>query len=801
MFKNYLKITFRNIVKHKGHSLINILGLAIGMACCILILLYVGYELSFDRYHENTNNIYRLGIDATMGGRNLKVPFANVPVTPAMINEFPEVVNAVRLDDESKIIASFGDRQFYEDNVFYADNSIFEVFSFPLLKGDERNALKAPFTIVLTEQTARKYFGDDEPIGKIITFDNKDDYRVTGVMKNVPSNSHFTFDMLCSFETQIKKDPAIAETWMNFSCFAYLLFENNCDIEKFKQKLPSFVDAHMGEVISSIGGTLIYVIEPLADIHLHSTMDIETPGSSDIRYIYVFTIIAVSILLIAYINFINLITARSTLRAKEIGIRKTMGASKYMLAKQFIGESITYSFLALIISLIIVELLLPVFGSISDCDVSLNNSNIIWLLPALILSAIFLGLIAGIYPAFHLSSYRPVTALKGGLLTGTAKSRLRGALVVGQFAISIALIAGTIIIFSQLQFMKNKSLGFNKNRVLIIGDKGLEDFESSDVIREKLLSIDGVVNVATASEIPGEFLSVSVYIPEGFSEDESEMMSTIYVDHDFIPTLEMELAEGRNFLPNSRKDMEESALINEAAVRKFGWESGLGKTIKVSGDGDEMDTWEERNIIGVIKDYHMISLHKAIEPLYIDYSNNDFDRVMVKIKLGDISGTVGKIEKIWQDIMPDKPFDYYFLDQRFDVQYRKEERLSAILLYFTSLAIFIACLGLYGMSSFTIEQRTKEIGIRKVLGASITGIAGLMTRNFLMLVVISNIIAWPVAYFAVKRWLENFAYRVKLNIVMFLIAGAIALIVALITISSQAIKAAQANPVDTLRHE
>jgi len=799
MFKNYLKIVFRNIFKHKGQSLINILGLAIGMACCILILLYVGYELSFDKYHENADRIYRLGIDATMGGRNLKVPFSNAPAIPAMINEFPEVINAVRLNDESKIIVSYGQKQFYEDKIFYADNSIFEIFSFPLIKGDPHNALKAPYTIVLTEQTAQKYFGDDDPIGKTITFENKDDYQITGVIKNVPSNSQFTFDMLCSFETLIQRDPSIAEVWLNFSNVSYLLLEKDCDIEKFKQKLPSFVNAHMGDILASLGGTLDYVIQPLTDIHLHSTMDVEIPGNSDIHYVYIFTIIAVSILLIAYINFINLITARSTLRAKEIGIRKTLGASKLILAKQFIGESIAYSFLALMISLIIVELLLPVFRSTSGCDISINNSNILWLIPVLIASALFIGLLAGIYPAFYLSSYKPVNALRGGLFTGGAKSRLRAALVVGQFAISIALIAGTIIIFSQLQFMKNKSLGFNKNQVLVMGDKGLEDFKSNDVIRQKLLSVDGVVNVAMASEIPSEFLSVSVYLPERFTEDESEIMNTIYVDHEFIPTLEIELAEGRNFLPNSEKDVKESAIINEAAVRQFGWESGVGKTIKVSGD--EVGTWEERNIIGVIKDYHMFSLHKAIEPLYIGYSNDDFDRIMIKIKPGDISGTLGKIKKIWQDIVPDKPFDFYFLDQRFDAQYEKEDRLSTILLYFTSLAIFIACLGLYGMSSFTIEQRTKEIGIRKVLGASITGIAGLMTRGFLLLVIFSNIIAWPVAYFAVKQWLENFAYRVELDIGMFLMAGAIALIIALITVSYQSIKAARTNPVNTLRSE
>ena len=799
MLKNYLKTTFRNLSRHKGYAFINIFGLAVGMACCILILSYILTELSYDKYHEHTDQIYRVATDVNAGGFIAKLAISNAPLGPALKNNYPEVLQFARIQPRDKQFVAYENRRFFEGGVLWADNSIFNVFSFPFTKGDPVSALQTANSIVLTEESAKKYFGDTDPLGKMLRFNNQDNFTVTGVVEKVPHNSHFSFDMLCSLETRYAQNRENMEVWLNFNLYTYLLLPEDYDFKILEQKLPEVVDKYMGNDLKAMGGEIHYFLQPLTGIHLHSNLENEISGNSRISYIYIFSAIALFILLIACINFMNLATARSAVRAKEVGLRKVVGALKKQLIMQFVGESLLISIFAFIFSLVLLRFVLPVFSSISGRDLHLDFMGIPWLIPGLIGLVIFVGLIAGSYPAFFLSSFKPVTVLKGQIKSGRASTTFRCILVISQFVISITLIIGTSIILKQLNFVKNKNLGFDKGNLIVSELMNSRLRQSQQSIKAELKKVPGVINAATSHVVPGQDANVQPFIPEGFSQEQAQMMQSINIDPEFIPTYGIELIEGRNFSHEFTTDADKAVIINETAMRKFGWDTAVGKTIQVPGN--IVSEWNQRSIIGVVKDIHIDSLHSIIMPLCLSNESNYFNTITIRINPKNVSETLGLLQEKWKTIDPVNPFDFFFLDEYFGRQYASDERLRNIFGAFTLFAIFIACLGLFGMASFMAEQKTKEIGIRKVLGASIPGVVTLMSRDFIKLVLAANVIAWPIAYFTMQSWLQNFAYQTGITIWIFVQTAALAIGIALITVSYQSIKSAFTNPVDAIKHE
>ena len=799
MFKNYLKSALRNIKKHKGYASINIIGLAIGMACCILIVMYIATELSYDRYHKNAGRIFRLGLDANMGGIKVVAPISTVPSAPAIVQNYPEVVDAVRIRTVSRTSVEYENKQFYEDGILYADNSIFSVFTFPMVIGDSRTALETAYSVVLTEDTARKYFGDLNPVGRTLKLNNELNFVITGVMKNVPPNSHFTFDMVCSYETLYDRNKEIMEEWFNFRDYTYLLLSEGFDHRELESKFPALIAKHMGSTLQAIGGEINFFLQPLTIIHLHSNLENEMSPNSSITYIYIFAAVAIFILCIACINFMNLATARSSTRAKEVGMRKVVGAERKELVRQFLGESLLYSYLSLLMALLISWLVLPFVSSLSGRDLSMNFARVPWLIPGLIGLALFVGLLAGSYPALFLSAFRPVQVLKGNLKTGSSHSRLRSVFVVSQFMISIILIIGTGIILSQIQFMKNKSLGFDKENVLVVEIMDRSMRRTLDSIKAEIQRIPGVLSVSSTSLVPGQEPSVQPFVPEGYTEKQAQLMEIFWIDHDFFPTLGMEVVKGRNFSPEFGTDSSSAVIINETAARRYGWENPVGKTIRAPSD--EIMKWESFTVVGVVKDFHRTSLHSVIAPQLIGNDPDRFDELAIRIAPENTDATLNLLREKWKEIDPQRPLDFFFLDSHLDSQYGAEERLSDILSVFSAFAIFIACLGLFGMASFAAEQRTKEIGIRKVLGASVPGVVVLLSKDFLKLIAVANLMAWPLVYFGMHQWLQNFAYKTGINIWIFLFTGVVAMGIALATVSYQSIKAAFLDPIKAIKYE
>ncbi|MDH5384649.1 MAG: ABC transporter permease, partial [Candidatus Aminicenantes bacterium] len=772
MIGNYLKIALRNVRKHKGYALVNIAGLAIGMACCILIGIYILTELSYDKFHEKAPQIYRMGIDAKLGGNIIKLPITNAPVGPVLVDDYPEVLSAVRLRRRDRIPVKYNDRLFYEDEILWADNSIFEIFTFPMIKGDPGTALDRAYTVVLTRSLAEKYFGDEEPIGKMLRLNNLDDYTVTGVVEEVPHNSHFTFNMLCSFETLYASKRLERDFWLNFNLYTYLLLPENYDYRQLEDKFPALVEKYMGQQIQAMGGEIKYFLQPLSRIHLYSHMENEIAATGDIRNVYIFSAIALFILFIACINFMNLATARSAIRAKEVGMRKVIGAGRSELIRQFMGESLVYSLVALVLGFFLVQMALPFFRSMSGIELRFSLSEAGWMIPGLLGLVIFVGLVAGCYPALFLSAFQPARVLKGDIKSKGVHSRLRSVLVTAQFVISVALIIGTGIIINQIRFMKNKSLGFSKKNILVVPIMDNEIEKVLESIKARLREIPGVVSAGASSVVPGGEPDVVPFVPEGFTEEQSQPMEWIGVDPDFLPTLGIDIVAGRNFSREFGTDQEQTVIINEAAARRFGWEDPVDKTIRQPDDAPSTAIkWKTRTVIGIVKDFHLNSLHQIIGPLFITNTPDYLNMLSIKISSINQATTLEQIKETWKTIDPGRPFDYFFLDDSFDSQYRSEEKLSDIIASFTAFAIFVACLGLFGMASFATEQRGKEIGIRKVLGATVPNVLVHLTKDFIKLVAIANIIAWPFVYFGMKNWLQDFAYRTQIGFGVFLLTG------------------------------
>jgi putative ABC transport system permease protein len=800
MFKNYVTITLRNIVKQKAYSFINIAGFAVGLATCILILLYVIHELSYDKFHTNADRIYRIGVEGNLSGEFVQYPLSNLGTGPTMLKDFPEVEGFTRIYPLDRMPVEHNKKSFYEERLFYVDESFFEVFSFPLLQGNSESALVAPYSIVLTQDMARKYFGDEPAMGEQVRLNNRYDYAVTGIMENCPANSHLQFDALCSIESFYVIRNRDLDEWTNFNNYTYLLLGKNIDPAEFTEKFPAFIDNYMAALKKVLGGEIGFFVQPVIDIHLHSKLGYDTPGNSDITYIYIFSAIAFFILLIACINFMNLATARSSGRAKEVGLRKVMGAEKRMLIKQFLAESMLYCIVSLLAAVGLVKLALPVFGSIAGVELGFHFGEMPWLIPAFIGFTLFAGLLAGSYPAFFLSAFEPVNVMRGSFKAGAANSRFRSVLVVVQFIISITLISGTAVMLGQLRYMKNKNLGFDEEHVVVIPlmDQSMED--KIPAIKTALKSYSTVLNVSAASDLPGSYPDYNIYVPEGFTIEQTQLMHRINCDIDFIATLGMEIKEGRNFSIEFATDPEDSVVINETAAAKYGWDEPLGKKIGVF-EGERMTDVRPRKVIGVVKDFHVRSLHDKILPLLLTNQQDYFEEIAVRIKPGNIAGTMDQLRAEWKKFDPDRPFEYYFLDSNFNQQYEKDESLNRIIAYFTVFAIAVACLGLYGMASFMAEQRFKEIGIRKTLGASVAGIVVLISKDVMRLLLIANLIALPIAYAVLHRWLEGFAYRTGISAGTFVLSAVIVFVIGYSTIAYQSIKAALLDPVEAIRSE
>jgi putative ABC transport system permease protein len=802
MFKNNLKIAFRNFIKYKTYSFINVAGLAIGLAAAIVIGVYVFTELSYDKFHEKAERIYRIGTFLEFGGNGGRMASTNFTVGPTLKRDYPEVEQSVRLRRFADVTPiNYKEIKYTAKDVFYADPPFFKIFTFKTFSGNPESALEQPYSVVLTKTIADKIFKNEQPIGKTLQLsDNKNLFTVTAIVEDVPQNSHFTFTMLCSFESMREQVGAQMEQWMgDFQNYTYILLNKGVDHEKFEAIFPPLVQNNVGELLTATHGKFEFFLEPLHTIYLYSNTLNIISKSGDIRYIYLFSSIAFLILLIACINFLNLATARSLTRFKEIGVKKVLGTKKSQLIFQFLWESIFFTVFAVIIALILISILWPVIQQFTGLEVSVIYDNAFLFTGGLTFLTIFIGLVAGSYPAFYLSAFNPHHSLKDSKV-GRHGSHFRSILVVVQFAISIMLVVGSLIIANQLHYVQNKKMGFKKDNVVVVPFDYKASTRSVESLKSDLLANPDILGVTTSSNSPGHGARGNIFIPEGFTAKDAPMVNAINVDTDFLTTMKLDLIEGRNFSDMFPSDRDNSIIINEALVKRFGWKNPVGKKITEARQNQPAKT-----VIGIVADYHFVPLQYKINPLVIENERDTEDHRVNYFLVGIAPNNVKKSVEFIQSVLENKnslqPYEYIFLDDSFNTMYHSEMFLSRIFSYFTAIAISLACLGLFGLAAYTEEQRTKEIGIRKVLGASVAEVFILLSKEFMKWVLIANVIAWPVAYYFMNKWLQDFAYRIDIDWWIFALSGGIALLIALATVSFQAIKAAMANPVESLRYE
>ena len=800
MLRNYLKIALRNLRRHAGYSFINIAGLAMGLACCVLIGLFVRNELSYDAFHSDADRVYRVVTSATIP--NAPQDFfalTSRPIGAAIRQEYPEAEAVVRLTTWNPIVKDDG-QYFYDDDFISAEPALFDVFSFKLLKGDPKTALSEPYSVVLTETTASKYFGELDPVGETLVLNDTLNYRITGIVEDVPENSHFTFDALTSWITGETNNPVTNTEWLALGTYTYVRLKPDTDAQVFESKISDLIMRNFGEQLRSGGIEATVGLEPLTEIYLHSDRKAQIGPTGDVRYIYVFSAIAVFVLLIACINFMNLATARSMERAREVGVRKVVGSSRTALIRQFLSESTLLAVLAMVVSFFLIAAALPLFNEISGKNISFwALISPTWLV-ALPVLTIVVGFLAGSYPALALSGFRPVEVLKGSFARTGRGVRLRQALVVFQFATSVALIVGTLIVTQQLDYMKNQDLGFDRDQVVVVDATGVPGgpamANAYRTVKQELGQHPAVRSVSASATVPGRNTWLIIIGAESLPEGDTRRARIVVTDHDYIETMDIEIAAGRMLSEDFATDDTAAALVNESAVENLGWgsnEEALGKWVEVNGN--------RLTVVGVIKDYHHFSLKEEIEPIIVRILPPTFDYFAVRASTAEMDGVLAHLERTWGRLYPGYPFEYFLLDDDFDTQYAAEDQLTRIFGTFAFIAILIACLGLFGLASFVTTQRTKEIGVRKVLGASVGAIVLLLSRDFAKLVLIALVVAAPLAYFAMDRWLDDFPYRVGITPAVFLIAGFAALLIAVLTISFQSVKAALSDPVKSLRYE
>ena len=801
MFKNYLKIGLRHLIKNRLYAATSVLGLSIGIACSILIMLYLTNELSYDRHHENADRIYRLGAEYTIGGKVSR--FANIgrPVGPTLKKDYPEVLEFTRFRKYNVVtgnpvllsVAGEKDKEIEEQRVYWADSTVFDIFTYKFSSGKPNTSLTRPNTVVITESIARKLFGDSNPLGKVIEIDKSERCEITGVIEDPPNTTHLNFEVLISWSTFHSE--ADLQRWVGGHVYTYLLFPEQHNMDAFQAKWPSFYEQYMAATFKQVGGSCNVVIQPLKDIHLHSDLTWEAENNGDIIYIYVFAAVGIFILIIASINYVNMATARSILRAKEVGIRKVAGALRKGLIKQFFSEAVivvTISFAAAIIMAIAG---LPVLNDLTARSLTLDPSSGLLLLRGTIGVVVLVTLIAGLYPAFYLSSFIPAKVLTRRPVERAGGVSLRQVLVIIQFTISIVIIISTLVVLDQLNYMKNKDLGFNRENIIAISAKGTSIKSSLESAKTELLEHPDILQVSISENLPGQNLnmtSLSFESEDGAMEDLE--VNFLEVDYEYLDLMGVEIVEGRNFDRAMSTDKDLAVIVNQMLVDKFGWSDPIGKKVNAGSD-------TPLQIVGVVNDFHMETLHNEIRPVVMLLLDPPGSWIFLRASDANLGSTITFLEKKWQEFEPNFPLNYVFVSENLRQMYQGDEKVSNLFGYCSIIAIFISCLGLLGLSAFTTERRIKEVGIRKVLGASSSNIVSVLSREFLMLVLIANIVGWPLAYLAMDKWLEQFAYQTTISWWIFLAAGALAMSIAIATISFHAIKAALSNPVDSLRYE
>jgi predicted permease len=785
MILNYIKVTLRNILKHKGYAFINIVGLAIGMACCLLIAIWVLDELSYDKFHENASTLYRVEENQHYSGRVYHVNVTPYPLGPALKEEIPEIKEATRVVWAGGMLLRYNENAFFESDARAVDPSFLHMFTFPLLRGDKDTALDSPHSLIISQEIAEKYFGDEDALGKSVSVNNKHDFTVTGVLNRVPHNSYLQFDMLIPYQ-YLEKEGRTNQHFGSNSILTFVQLEESATQQQVDEKILGFIRTKLEESRTDLE------LMAYTRLHLHAYFGYDkTMGA--IQYVYIFSVIAVFLLIIACINFMNLATARSANRAREVGMRKVVGALKTHLIRQFYGETVIFALIALVIAVLLTMLLLPAFSNFAEKELSWGVSGIQGILLGLVGITFFTGVVAGSYPALFLSSFQPVKVLKGSLKSGRGAALFRRVLVVFQFVLSISLIIGTTVVYKQLHYMQSKRLGWDKEHVIYIPLRA-DIRESYQALKDELVKDSHVLGVTGADARPTNIGSNSSGVDwDGKSEEMQVLIGQSVVDFDYIETLKIEMVAGRSFSREHPSDHSKTFIVNEEVAKLMDKESVVGERFRFMGvDG---------TIVGVMKNFHFKSVKEVIEPLAIIVAPEELRYMLIRLAPGDTTVSLEAIENIWGRVIPNYPFDYRFLDEDFAWMYRAEGQIGVLLRTFAILAVVVACLGLFGLASFTAEQRTKEIGIRKVLGASVSQITTLLCREFFLLVVIANVLAWPLAYFGMRSWLQNYAYRTELGVVIFVLALGLALLVALISVSFQALRAAMSHPAEALKYE
>lgn len=802
MLKNYLLVAFRNISRQKFYAFLNVMGLTVGIASCLFITLYVKDEISYDRMHPDADRMYRVNLDAKLAAQEIAVAVSCPPMAAALIQEVPEVESVVRVQQNGSVVMKYEDKAFTQERVFSADSNFFSFFNFPLVEGNSKNALKEPNTLVLTESVARKIFGSENALGKLLTVGNDTTtYVVSGVAKDLPGNVHFKFDVILTGESSPSfRDPI----WMNNYLATYLKIHKGSSQQTVKSKIDDLTIKYIGPEVERFMGMSLdqfkqqgsrfgYTLIPLTDIHLHSNYQAEIEPQGDIQYVYLFSVIAAFILIIACINFMNLATARSAGRAKEVGLRKTLGSLSSHLVTQFLAESFVFSFLAAVLALGIVYTMLPFFNTLAGKELvfeSLLSSKLLILLLGIV---VLVGLMAGSYPAFYLTSFRVTEVLKGKVREGMKGGAVRSGLVVFQFAVSIFLIIATAVIFQQMRYVQNKNLGLNRNNVLVLSNT--QHLRSgAEPLKQAMLTQSGIVAASYSNSIPAlNTEGASPFRIEGSEED--HLVVRYFADYDQLETMGYSLREGRYFSRDFPADSS-AIVINEALMNELGWKEAVGKELFGFNRGGRVPY----KIIGVVKDFHFESLRNNVRPTAMFLNTGAANYLAIRFS-NNPRETVSTIESLWKQYAGNQPFEYSFLDQDFDALFRSEQRLGNLFTTFTVLAIFIASLGLIGLAAFTAEKRTKELGIRKVLGASEVSLVNLLSKEFTKLVVIALVLSVFPAWYFTSQWLQGFAFRISLSVWVFIGAGAVALVVALLCVVFQALRTARINPAKSLRYE
>ena len=789
MLRNLLKTAVRHILKHFGYSILNILGLTLGISSALFLIIYISDEVSYDRYHEKADRIYRVSSKITEPDDQFTWNVAQIPFGPQVVQDYPEVQSFVRFINMPRALYKFEDKEYNEENFYYVDSTLFDIFTYEIIRGEVKKAISEPNKIVLTEKIAARYFGDTDPVGKTLTTGTSA-YEVTGVIKDVPPNSHFRFEALASRNNLPKQ----IGNWGNFGVFTYLLFPENFDVEAFETKMQGMYENYMKPIFGPLNITIEYILEPITWIHLHSTNPGEPEPTGSITYVYIFAIVALFLVLIAAMNYMNLATARSAKRAREVGMRKVVGSRRGPLVIQFLSESVIFTIISLIISIILIVILLPKFNLLAGKSFDLH----VIFSPAVLLSLtgtiVVVGIFGGSYPAFFLSQFSGVTVLKGEITQGSAGSLFRKILVVIQFTVSVIMIICTVVVFRQLNYLKTKDQGFDqKNIVSLQLNRAM--IQKYRVMKQVLLENTDIKFVTSTDTPMGEGSGKLIFNVETDQGMSQRGINFAIVDHDFVEALGIKIINGRDFQQDMPSDTLSGVIVNETFVKRMGWTEPIGKKIE-AGDANTL----RARVIGVTQDYHQTGMYNEIESLLLAYRERN-NIIYIKLSDKNIQQTLSYIETKWKEVFPDQPYTYTFLAERFNRQFEADEKRGFIFTMFTILAILIACLGLFGLASYMVEQRTKEIGIRKVFGADENIILRLISKDFLILVSIAIVIAFPLAYYFMNHWLQNYVYRTNIGLPVFLMAALLTILITFITIGYKAYQAAIMNPASSLKTE